>query len=183
MLPPGHIAAGYLTAKALLHFAHPNITPWQTQQLTLWGMFWGFAPDLDAFWFAIKNRTLRIVSKDALGKSHRNFFTHVPLFWLVTGLAVYFFNTDVYWKYFGLLIWLASWSHMLLDTIVFGIPWLSPFSGKFYGLRRVDKAQPLPEPNIINYAISFLKLYILEPTFYLEIIIIFCAIGVYLTNH
>ncbi|HYV33607.1 MAG TPA: metal-dependent hydrolase [Candidatus Limnocylindria bacterium] len=175
MLPPGHIAAGYLVAEVLLKFTHPQLTSAELNQLVCWGMFFGFAPDLDVFWFMIKNRTLRVVSKDASGKSHRNSFTHVPLFWLVLGLAVYFLGATIYWKYFGLLIWLGGWSHMILDSIAFGIPWLSPFSNKFYALTETQEAVDLPEKNIFKYGIHFLKFYSTKATFYLEIVVILSA--------
>ena len=49
MLPTGHVAAGYLTGYALLKFSNSGFTLAQHQQLIFWGMFFGFAPDLDMF--------------------------------------------------------------------------------------------------------------------------------------
>jgi hypothetical protein len=53
MLPPGHIAAGYLTALAAIKIFKPDFDQQQINQLLVLGMFWGFAPDLDVFLFVL----------------------------------------------------------------------------------------------------------------------------------
>src|ERR1700729_1980799 len=108
MLPPGHIAAGYLTAKVLLHNSHQPFSLNQQKQLLWWGMFFGFAPDLDYFYVLYRQRAFTV--KDGGQVNHRKFLTHAPILWLIAGLAVYFLSVDVYYKIFGLLLWLASWS-------------------------------------------------------------------------
>ncbi len=90
MLPTGHIAAGFLTAEAVIHFVHPAITLHQQHQLLLWGMFFGFAPDLDEFYYFIKNKNLLVSGEEGVKKNHRQYYSHTPVLWLIAGLSIYF---------------------------------------------------------------------------------------------
>lgn len=179
MLPPGHIAAGFLTAKVLLHFTHPPLPEVQQVQLLWWGAFFGFAPDLDMFLFFIKNKTLLVANRDAAESSHRKFLTHAPLYWLFAGLLIFFFSPSVYWKYVGLLLWLGSWSHFLLDSIEFGIPWLRPFTNKFFALKDREYKVVIKEQGFFRHSFAFLKMYCQRISFYLEVAIIVSAIIIY----
>src|SRR5579863_61702 len=129
MLPPGHIAAGFLTTKVLLDIAHPALSQNQQNQLLWWGMLFGFSPDLDTFLAFAKEKAFVITNPN---NSHRKLFTHAPLSWLLAGLTVMLFARNLYWQWVGLLLWTCSWSHFLLDTIQYGIMWLWPFSSKIY---------------------------------------------------
>jgi len=178
MLPPGHIAAGYLTAKALLKIIHPQITAAQQNHLLAWGMFFGFAPDLDTFYtfFKVKAFTGSTQEKN----NHRHFLSHAPVLWLIAGLLIYFLAPSEYIKLIGLLVWLGSWSHFLLDSIEYGIMWLWPFSKKQYALKRINIV--VGRKQFWGYWIDFLKVYTTRYSFYLEIIVILTAIIVYF-NH
>ena len=86
MLPPGHIAAGYLATKLFLGVVKPELNTTQTDQLLMWGMFFAFAPDLDmfyAFWkvkglkhtgktFNHRQQTITVVNTDRLLDSFLN---------------------------------------------------------------------------------------------------------------
>ena len=176
MLPPGHIAAGFLTAKALLHFTHPALSSAEQAQLLWWGMFFGFLPDLDTFVSFLKERAWFVKNRV---NNHRKFFTHAPLLWFCAGLLVYLLSADVYWKTLGLIIWLASWSHFALDSIEYGIMWLWPFSGKIYALCNKEKDFKLVDNNFFGYWRHFVKSYIQTLTFYCEIVIILLALIIY----
>ena len=132
MLPPGHFAAGYLIAKAVVAIAQPNLTPHQLQALLLAGGFFGFAPDLDMFYMFWKERGLK---QTGAGGSHRAFLSHTPSVWLVAALSVALFGHTRFWYFLALIMWLCSWSHFLLDSTVMGIRWFYPFSKKFYALK------------------------------------------------
>lgn len=132
MLPPGHIAAGYLVAKAVMTIAQPDLTHDQIKILLLAGGFFGFAPDLDMFYVFWKERGLK---QTGAGVSHRAFFSHTPIVWLVVALLVALLGHTLFWYFTALLIWLGSWSHFMLDSTVMGIRWLYPFSKKFYALK------------------------------------------------
>jgi membrane-bound metal-dependent hydrolase YbcI (DUF457 family) len=180
MLPPGHIAAGFLTAEALLKIAHPQITQTQQNQLLWWGMFFGFAPDLDYFIGFIREHAWFIKQQR---NNHRKFISHAPILWLIAGLAIYFLSVDTYWKLVGLLLWLASWSHFLLDSIEYGIMWLWPFSSEIYALRNKEKDLKSRDNNFLDFWITFVKSYTKTVTFYCEVIIIILALILFFTKY
>ncbi len=174
MLPPGHIAAGFLTAKALLNFVHPALTSQQHNHLLWWGMFFGFAPDIDMFYVFFRQRSMLVSGNEKI--SHRKFISHAPILWLIAGLLIYFFSSSAYVKFIGLLLWLGSWSHFLLDSIYYGVMWLWPFSSKIYALKDREVRWTIYERSFFKHNWKFFILYTKKPLFYLEILIIIVAI-------
>ncbi|MBI5530332.1 MAG: metal-dependent hydrolase [Candidatus Doudnabacteria bacterium] len=177
MLPPGHVAAGYLTAQALLKIVKPELPQAEINQLLWWGFFWGFAPDLDNFAAFLKVKSFYYNKKD--NSIHRQFYTHIPVLWLLAGLAVYFLAANAYWQMFGLLIWLGSWSHFLLDSIEYGVMWLWPFNKELWAFKNRGVKKQIDGESFFRYWTSFLKLYVTRLTFYIEIIILVCALVVF----
>jgi len=180
MLPTGHVAAGFLTAKVLLHFTGTQFSLAETNQLLWWGVFFGFAPDLDVLYFFIKHKTFLVSGKDSRNDSHRKYLSHAPILWIITGLLIFFFVPVLYWKYVGLLLWLGSWSHFLLDSVEYGIMWFWPFSTKVYAFKNTEVKLEVAEQTFIAHSIHFLKLYSTRLSFYLEILIIISAIIVFI---
>lgn len=178
MLPTGHVAAGYLTGYALLKFAHPALEIHQQTQLLWWATFFGFAPDLDVFYFFIRNKTL-LVSGEAKS-NHRFYFSHAPVLWLLAGLGVYFFGSSIYIKDIGLLLWLGSWSHFLVDSVEYGVMWLWPFSTKIYAFKNQGVKVPVSEQSFFRHSFQFLKIYSRRLSFYLEMVIIISALAIFL---
>jgi membrane-bound metal-dependent hydrolase YbcI (DUF457 family) len=178
MLPPGHIAAGYLTAHALLKITQPDLDQHQINQLFIWGTFFGFAPDLDTFAAFAKEKAF--VFKDKKGANHRKFWSHAPALWLIAGLLIYFTSVDSYWKYVGLLLWLGSWSHFLLDTIQYGIMWLWPFSKNIFAIKDKEMSLNIQESRFFPYWWKFVREYSRLISFKLEVLIILIAIIVIL---
>jgi len=176
MLPPGHLAGGFLAAEALLKIAKPDLPQSQMSRLLVLGAAAGFAPDLDSFWsfFKEKSFTVRNLEKN----DHRMYVSHAPIIWLLAGLAIYFFATSTFIKYAGLVIWLSSWSHFLLDSVEHGIMWLWPFSSKRFALVKSDLTN-ITTPGFFGYWMSHLKKYITKISFYLEIVIILSALIIY----
>jgi membrane-bound metal-dependent hydrolase YbcI (DUF457 family) len=174
MLPPGHIAGGFLTAEALLKIIHPQLPQAQINRLLLWGMFFGFAPDLDTFYSFLKEKAFTVRKPQ---NNHRHFLSHAPILWLVAGLLIYFCSSSEYVKLIGLLVWLASWSHFLLDSIEFGIMWLWPFSRKQYALKSINIE--VLDKKFLGYWMDFLKIYSKRWSFYLELVVIVLALIVY----
>ncbi len=177
MLPTGHIAAGYLTGYALLKFAHPNLTPIESQHLVIWATFFGFAPDIDVFFVFFKTSSLLVAGDEKV--NHRKYFTHTPILWLIPGLLIYFLGANVYIKFIGLALWLGSWSHFLLDSIEHGVMWFWPLSHKAYALKNRDVRLVIPEKNFIKHSWQFLKIYSKRLSFYLEVLIILTALIIY----
>jgi membrane-bound metal-dependent hydrolase YbcI (DUF457 family) len=180
MLPPGHLAGGFLTATAVLKIIKPDLSQEQISQLLGWGMFFSFAPDLDTFVSFIKEHTWFVKNPQ---NNHRKFISHAPLLWLAGGLLVYFFSADVYWKIAGLLLWLCSWSHFLLDSVEYGIMWLWPFNKDVFAIRNRERDFSIQSLNFFGYWWTYLKLYAGTLTFYIEISIIIVAIILFFSNH
>jgi membrane-bound metal-dependent hydrolase YbcI (DUF457 family) len=170
MLPPGHIAAGFLTAKALLHFTHPNLNASQQTQLLWWGMFFGFAPDLDSFIVFAKEKSFTFRNPEK--NNHRRLTSHAPMLWMIVGLGVYFISRSEYFRILGLLLWLCSWSHFILDSIEYGIMWLWPFNKENWALKDRGVGEKIEGKNFFDYWLNFLKFYASSWTFYVEIVLL-----------
>lgn len=178
MLPPGHVAAGFVTAEALLKATHANFTPVQTLQLLWWGAFFGFAPDLDSFVaFAIVKGWWYKPGTDST--IHRSLYSHIPIFWLVAGIIAFLAAPDVYWKYVAALLVLGSWSHFLLDSIDYGIMWLWPFNKEHWALRNRGIKKQIQAQGFFSYWFTLVKFYCRSWTFYCEIVIIVIALIIF----
>ncbi len=178
MLPPGHISAGFLTAQALLKIIHPNLTSIELNQLLWWGMFFGFAPDLDTFVAFAKARAFIFLNKK--DTNHRKFYSHAPVLWLIAGIGIMLLAPTLYWKIVGLLLWLGSWSHFFLDSIQYGIMWLWPLSDKIYAFKDREIEMEIKDPTFFGYWWTFVKKYSKMLSFYLELIIIISAVIIYI---
>lgn len=188
MAPPGHIAAGYLVSETLLRTFHFNISGTQFKELVLWGIFVGFAPDLDFFAAFAKSKSFKI---DLSKSNHRKFISHAPILWLVAGLVIYAFAKTDFYRAFGMILWLASWSHFILDS-EWGIMWFWPFSKRLYPFsqsyyqKKIDTA--IQEERLENklpfwrYWFNFaIKYYTASPSGVAEIIIIIISL-IYVTT-
>ncbi len=128
MLPPGHLSAGYLTSRIVVGSLHYSFTEYQRNMLVLIGTAIGALPDFDFFIAFAKTGKFEIDNSKA---NHRKFASHAPLLWLAAGMVIFFASTSGFYKALGLLVWLCSWSHFILDSAN-GIMWLWPFSTKLY---------------------------------------------------
>jgi hypothetical protein len=178
MLPPGHFAAGYLVAEAVIHIAQPNLTTSQTTQFLFLGGFFGFVPDLDMFYAFFKAGSFTVPGNKI---NHRKYFPHTPILWLIAGLAIYFLVESPFLKYTGLLVWLGAWSHFVLDSFKVGIRWLYPFTSRFFALENPGEKETNNTKGFFKHWMSFIKYYATsaQPTFYLELVIIATALIVY----
>lgn len=132
MLPTGHIVAGFIVAHSLLAVTDPQLTPSQTQILLWTGAFFGFVPDLDMFYAFFKTKSFTVPAPKI---NHRFYLPHRPMIWLAVGVLVSVFASNPFWQLFGLLIWLGTWSHFVLDSLELGVMWLWPLNTKFYALK------------------------------------------------
>jgi membrane-bound metal-dependent hydrolase YbcI (DUF457 family) len=178
MLPPGHIAAGYLTSYLFLEIVYPPLNSLAIKELLLLGAFFGVLPDLDFFYSFFQNQSLRVGE----GKNnHRYFYTHAPIFWLTVGLLIYFLSDSLFFRCLGLLLWLCSWSHFLFDSFDYGIRWLWPWSNKFYAIQNKQVEFQVSGGNFFHYWVNFIWLYAKNSriTFVLELLMIIGATIVY----
>lgn len=178
MLPPGHIAAGYLTAYAVTKFAGINLTQDQYTSLLVLGSFAGFAPDLDFFYAFYKVKALTIQNNQI---NHRYFISHAPLLWFIPALTVFVLTQSDFVKCAVVIFYLGSLSHFLLDSISGeGIMWLWPIRKKNYSLFSNQKINPVSEPNFVKFWFKFLAQYPkkLTTTFIAEILVITTALTI-----
>jgi len=183
MLPPGHIAGGYLVGKVLLNFLPYSFASAEVNQLLLMGALVGFAPDLDMFYAFNRLRGFRLARVDEYDNNHRTYISHAPAVWLIAGLAIFLLAGTSFWKTFGLLIWLGGWSHFILDSLEWGVMWLWPFNKKeVYALaNKKYEARVHEAKGFVDYWLRYLlEDYAKHFTFYLEILIIITALIVLL---
>ncbi len=178
MLPPGHIAGGYITAKLVIRSLNYNFTPHQIRELALLGTLFAFMPDLDFFYAFFKIKRAVIDNSKA---NHRKYFTHAPLTWLVIGLAVFFTSQSEFIKTLGLLLWLCPWSHFILDS-EWGVMWFWPFSKRFYPFSeayyhaKYAAYQNITINGFWKYWYAFAKREYSKRSGYIEIILIIIAL-------
>ena len=132
MLPPGHIAAGYIVSELFLRTFHFDLTTVQTNYLILCGMFFGFAPDLDFFIAFAKTRKFII---DNTVANHRKFISHAPILWLLLAAVIFVIGNSPFVQALAVIIWACSWMHFILDT-EWGIMWFWPFSTRLLPLSK-----------------------------------------------
>lgn len=178
MLPPGHVAGGYLTAYALIKLTHPALDQQHIDSLLLTGAFLGFAPDLDSFYAFYKVKSFTIQNNQV---NHRGFLSHTPFVWLIAGLLIYFLSSNEFIKYIGLLVWLGPWSHFALDSFSHGVKWLWPLNDKFYALQDPGKSKGLEQKGFTQYWFKFLFNYThkRKSTFIAEVLIILTALIIF----
>ena len=154
MVLPGHLAGGYLATSLLLGIAKPGLSVGQLEALFLIGTLAGDLPDIDImrFHFEEKNRKANMV------RSHREYFTHGPLFWIATcalvSLIGYLFGST-FTIYLGFILIASTLSHLILDSIDDGVMWLWPFSKRRFGIFK-SKEVLVNGPHSISYYWKFI---------------------------
>lgn len=167
MLPPGHIAAGFLSAKIASNFI-PALGEPQYLGLTA---FFGFFPDLDFFLAFFKLKKF-ISSNDV---NHRRFATHAPLLYLFLFTVYYLLFPDD--RIFAWAFIIGTWSHFLIDSFsAEGVQWLYPFSKKLYGLP-LDARISVKEQGFMAHWVEFVKVYSRVFSFKAEILLIIIALS------
>jgi len=133
MVLPGHLAGGYLAATALIAVFHPDLSTSQINCLLIIGTLAGELPDIDLIFFNLAHR------KNQNIESHRNYLTHMPLFWILISMiivSVGFIFNSVFIEYLGWITLAGTWSHLILDSIEYGISWLAPISKKNFAIKK-----------------------------------------------
>lgn len=177
MVLPGHIAGGYLAARAILSVAHLPLTDSQTIAIIVIGTLAGELPDMDLFLFVKAHKN----DRGEKPESHRNYITHIPLFWLAVSLAIVSCSTLASFD-FGIMAGWAllagTWSHFILDSVEYGIKWLRPFSERRFCLREIIEPSINERVGSIRYYWKFLwGYYINTITFWCEITVTVTALS------
>lgn len=137
MVLPGHLAGGYLAARGTLSLLHPELSTTQIDELLILGALAGDFPDLDVAAFYIG----RIVKKSPSAQAkegHRDYATHTPILWLAVGVLIWLIGwicDSALIEAAGPVVVAGSWSHLLLDSIEYGVRWLWPISTRRFALR------------------------------------------------
>ena len=178
MVLPGHLAGGYLAARALLSLTHASFPPGQTTALLAIGTLAGELPDIDLVRFALDKR-------DA---DHRDYFTHAPLFWLAIALVIALVGYAAgspFSEFVGWLVLSGSWCHLLFDSVEYGVMWLWPFSVKRFALERRVPEEHIDAPaGSLRHHVAFMfGPYLKTWTFWAEIAVTLFALYLLLFVH
>lgn len=183
MVLPGHLAGGYIAASTVLSLLDPSLSHEQIATLLVIGTIAGELPDIDLIFFYFKHKKDRTEThQTSESENHRNYVTHIPLFWLIVGLVImsggYIFNS-LYVTYTGLLLIAGTWSHLILDSIDYGIRWLAPWSQNRFALKKdLPRQTSTDRPGSLMQYIHFvLRTYWRMSTFWFEILVTLCGLG------
>lgn len=156
MLPPGHLAGGYLATIAVLRSFGVPLEG--NAGLVAFGLFCSIAPDFDFVFAFVKTRSLTI---DPVRANHRKYYTHRPLVWLALAVPIMLNGGDQL-RIWAALLLVGSWTHFLLDSIQYGVMWLWPFSDRLIAWRDVGKDFLIPDRRFAAFWKSFLAAYLRE---------------------
>jgi hypothetical protein len=174
MLPPGHLASGYLVAKALLKVVPYHLTQAQQNTTVQLGMLAAVVPDVDMFYAFAKVKGITFKDNST---NHRAFVTHAPIIWLAASATWFALAPDPYQKTLAIMLLVGTWTHFLLDSIDYGIMWLWPFSAKVYSIVNSRRTFTGTSSNPFRFWWEFLKFYSTTPTFYVETALIIIALA------
>ena len=126
----GHLPAGYVLSK--LGYSRLHHVFGKYRAFVFWGMFGAVAPDLDMFYFHfVYHRSTH----------HHKYFSHFPSVWLalIVLSAISCFSKPCREKLGGyaLLFSVSAFLHLILDSVVGDIWWLSPFVNQPFALATV----------------------------------------------
>lgn len=172
MLPPGHVAGGFLVGKIVQYF----FPQYSGSELLWWSAFFGFFPDLDFFLVFLK--TKKFISNERI--NHRKFATHAPLPYLL--LLVIWYLLIPKHQLVAVAFILGTWSHFLLDSFSLeGIAWLYPFSKKLYN-KTLDTKIVIKKENFFEHWTEFLVKYSKLFSFKAELALISIALATLILN-
>lgn len=159
-----HPAAGYLLTSFLIAKRKSSFN-YARNKVMIAGIIASVFPDIDLVYFYIVDHQKFL---------HHGYWTHIPLFWF-TIFCLWFLIAIALRKNNFLEIELIVSSnvmlHLLLDTIVGKIRWLSPFSHRDIFFVEVPSRYDLW---VLNFVVHW--------TFLLEIAIVLCGICLFLSN-
>lgn len=156
MLPPAHIAGGYLVTRLFFVMAKPEVTGAEEKLLLGIGMFFGVAPDLDMFWAFVRTKSMKFGNVD-----HRAFCTHAPITWLLPSLLYIILASSPFHENAGIVALIGALSHFILDSVQYGIMWMWPVSRTFYALKDAGAPLLVVPQNFegLGFWVAFLKAY------------------------
>lgn len=181
MVLPGHLAGGYLATSAILSLIPLTLSPTETTSLLIIGTLAGELPDIDLAIFYLISRK----KKPQKGDTHRKFLTHIPLFWLLIFIPIAligFIFKSPFIVIMALIIFAGTLTHLIFDSIDYGIQWLKPFSEKRFALYPYvpEDTQSLTISQTFIYYFKYIKNdYFKQKTSLIELIVTLIALIVF----
>ena len=180
MVLPGHLSGGYLSTTALLSLiSFGSFSANEITTLYIIGTIAGEIPDIDLFIFYFEKKK----NNNSTRSTHREYFTHMPLFWIILSLIISFLGSlfsSPFTIVTGFVILFGTMSHFILDSIDYGIAWLRPFSQKRFSIFPMELIKKHSSHEIVGsvtYYWNYLKsTYLKQATSYVEILITVVAL-------
>lgn len=145
-----HLPAGYCLTK-LMKDRPPLLLPV--------ALFFSVLPDFDLIWF---------FWFDGRQIHHHRYWVHIPAFWAVVGTVSLAASWRTRYRPYVIIANAAIFLHLVLDSLVGGILWLSPWDNTLYQLITIRPTKP-------HWLFSF----VLHWTFLAELAIWGLALGLY----
>ncbi len=184
MVLPGHLAGGYIATSIILNFVSIPLTSADLSVIYTIGILSGEIPDIDLLLFYLEKNK----NKNKTRQTHRDFITHIPMFWFVFCLTIFFIGFLVTSKLIMLLsvvILAGTFSHFILDSLEYGIQWFKPFSKRRYCLFEIKEMEDFEKRSQHDHVkIGSLRfywnyvttIYIRQVSFYAEFLVVIIAI-------
>jgi inner membrane protein len=159
----GHLPEGYVLTRALwsaLQKVGGSTPKWRP--FILAGLVSSILPDIDLLYFYLIDNRQHL---------HHSYWTHLPVYWLITGILMLLFivvSKRKQWLPYVIVVGANIFLHLCLDTIVGKMRWLYPISNKDFYFFNV--------PRIHSW---YVWDFVLHWTFLLEFVPIIAAIYVY----
>jgi len=171
MKPVGHLAGGYLAARAALKQINPT-APMEKLLLAV-GTMAGLLPDMDALFHVARTRSFEFGDD----YDHHRWITHTFPFYLGPGLLVYIWGHLSNWRWLkqlALITTVGAVTHLLQDAIGSGtgLMWAWPFS------KRMDGICTLHVPG----GKAWLAVYNKHPIAWVERLIIVAALAAFMVD-
>lgn len=127
-----HGPAGFLTAFITRKFwnQEPKFSKQSESWLYVIAFIGGIAPDIDLFYFYFYSAEI----------SHRQFFTHSLLLWVIIFLIIFlagYFLKSRFIKTGAFLFFIGNLSHLICDSLYGGFALLWPYTNKMFGLQNI----------------------------------------------
>ncbi|NQV12844.1 MAG: metal-dependent hydrolase [Parcubacteria group bacterium] len=122
-----HAPAGFIAAYVTKKIWQRGLSQLQTRWLYFVGTLAGILPDIDTLYYYLVDSRF----------SHRELITHTPILYVVVCLTLYLTGYLLKKKFIqalSLVIFFATLSHLIFDSLNSGIGWLYPGTDLIFGL-------------------------------------------------
>ena len=149
-----HLPAGYMISKGMVALNHlRHLAQRAKRRLIVAGMIGAIFPDIDLLYFYfLDNRQ----------HNHHSYWTHLPVFWVITKLIwmTLFWRSSRAWFWPGVVFGVSALGHMVLDSTAGGIRWIYPLSLEYFRLTHVQAGQGWWVMNFVLHWTIWLELVI-----------------------